>query len=112
MVPQGTRDLGIKFAEPDTLSAMPRFGEPLDSLVLKVERAKKHILELEAEYDSFRKDRPYRIDFKTDPVTRSRTYYLADAKPVPKSFSPILGDALNNVLSGSRCLCDGPSRTT
>jgi len=37
-------------------------GEPLDSLVLKVERAKKHILELEAEYDSFRKDRPKRVD--------------------------------------------------
>jgi hypothetical protein len=74
-------------------------GEPLDSLVLKVERAKKHILELEAEYDSFRKDRPYRIDFKTDPETHSRIYYLADAKPIPKSFSPILGDALNNLRS-------------
>lgn len=42
-------------------------GEPLDSLVLKVERAKKHILQLEAEYASFRKDRPYRVDFKVDP---------------------------------------------
>jgi len=74
-------------------------GEPLDLLVLKVERAKKHILELEAEYASFRKDRPYRIDFTTDPLTRSRIYYLADVKPIPKSFSPILGDALNNLRS-------------
>jgi hypothetical protein len=93
------RDLGITFAELDTLSAMYGLGEPLDSLVLKVERAKKHILELEAEYDSFRKDRPYRIDFKTDPETRARIYYLADAKPIPKSFSTILGDALNNLRS-------------
>lgn len=74
-------------------------GEPLDSLVLKVERAKKHILELEAEYTSYRKDRPYRIDFRTNPQTHSRIYYLADAKPIPKSFSPILGDALNNLRS-------------
>ena len=74
-------------------------GEPLDSLVLKVERAKKHIVELEAEYASFRNDNAYRIDFKTDPKTRSRTYFLVDAKPVPKTFSPILGDALNNLRS-------------
>lgn len=74
-------------------------GEPLNSLVLKLERAKKHTLELEAEYEKFRLDSPYRIDFKTDPKTRSRIYYLADAKPIPKSFSPILGDALNNLRS-------------
>jgi len=74
-------------------------GEPLDSLVLKVERAKKHILELEAEYSGFRKDNAYRIDFKTDPKTRERIYYLAAIKPIPKAFSIILGDALNNLRS-------------
>jgi hypothetical protein len=85
--------------EAATLLAMYGLGEPLDSLVLKVERAKKHILELEAEYTSYRKDRRYRIDFRTDPKTRSRIYYVADAKPIPKTFSPILGDALNNLRS-------------
>jgi hypothetical protein len=58
----------------DTLSAMYGLGEPLNSLVLELERAKKHTLELEAEYTSYRKDRRYRIDFKTDPVTRSSIY--------------------------------------
>jgi hypothetical protein len=97
MIPQGARDLGIKFAEPDTLSAMYGLGEPLDSLVLKLERAKKHTLELEAGYENFRHDNAYRIDFRTDPKTRSRIYYLAQAKPIPRTFSPILGDALNKL---------------
>jgi hypothetical protein len=74
-------------------------GEPLDSLVLKLERAKKHTLELEAGYENFRHDNAYRIDFRTDPKTRSRIYYLAEAKPIPRTFSPILGDALNKLRS-------------
>lgn len=72
-------------------------GEPLASLVLKIERAKKHIRELESEHERFMRDNAYTIDFKTDTNTKERIHYLAAVKPVPKEFSPILGDALNNL---------------
>lgn len=78
---------------------MHELGEPLDSLVLKVERAKKHILELESAYEGFRRDNAYHIAFKNDPNTRQRVYYLSGFKPVPKDFSPIIGDALSNLRS-------------
>jgi hypothetical protein len=45
----------------------PYLDEPLASLVLKLERAKKHIRELESEHERFLRDNAYRIDFKTDP---------------------------------------------
>jgi hypothetical protein len=72
-------------------------GEPLDSLVLKIERAKKHILELESEYERFRRETPYSIGLKDDPQTGDRVYRLAAVKPIPKAFSAIIGDVLNNL---------------
>jgi hypothetical protein len=72
-------------------------GEPLDSLVLKTERAKKHILELESEYEGFRRENPYSIEFKHDPQTGDRIYHLAAVRPIPKAFSVIIGDVLNNL---------------
>jgi len=78
---------------------MYKLGEPLDSLVLKIDRAKRHTRELESEHEKFLRDSAYRIDFRTDPNTRERVHYLAEVKPVPKTFSVILGDALNNLRS-------------
>lgn len=74
-------------------------GKPLDDLLLKIERAKKHILDLEAERDSFFQTKPYRFRFESNPQTRERTYYLAEAKPIPRHFSLIIGDAINNLRS-------------
>ena len=78
---------------------MHGLGEPLYSLALKTERAKKHVLELESEYERFRKDHAYVIGLKTDPNTGDGIFYLESAKPIPPYFSPIIGDAANNLRS-------------
>jgi hypothetical protein len=77
-------------------------GKPLDNLLLKVERAKKHILDLEAEYDRFLQTKPYSFSDATNPQTGERTYYVKHAEPIPMEFSVIIGDALNNL----RCALD------
>src|SRR5256885_2012251 len=74
-------------------------GEPLDRLISKVERAKKHILDLEAEKDRFFQTKPYSFRFEINPQTGERDYYIANAKPIPREFSLIIGDALNNLRS-------------
>src|SRR5579862_4410198 len=78
---------------------MDHLREPLSSLVPKLERASKHTDELESEYNTFFLDHPYGIDHKTDTKTNQRVYYLIHLKPIPKVFSVILGDALNNLRS-------------
>jgi hypothetical protein len=77
-------------------------GKPLDNLLLKVERAKKHILDLEAQYDRFLQNKPFGFSHETNPQTGERTYYVKDIKPIPMEFSVIIGDALNNL----RCALD------
>jgi len=77
-------------------------GKPLDNLLLKVERAKKHVLDLEAEYDRFHQTKPYTFSDSTNPQTGERTYYVKHAEPIPMEFSVIIGDALNNL----RCALD------
>src|SRR5262249_38393088 len=74
-------------------------GPPLDNLLLKVERAKKHFLELEAAENSFHQSKPYRFRFEGNPQTGERDYYLAEAEPIPEELSLIIGDALNNLRS-------------
>lgn len=76
---------------------MIHLGAPLDSLVLKVERATKHILELESEYDEFRRQNPYNIGFKDDAQTGDRICHLEAVRPIPKAFSVVIGDVLNNL---------------
>lgn len=78
---------------------MVGFGYPLDSLILKLERARKHILELESGYEAFIKSDPYHIDFKVDSNAGQRSYYLTKADPVPLGLSLPLGDAINSLRS-------------
>jgi hypothetical protein len=80
---------------------MGSFGEPIDRLLLKVKRAEKHIVDLDAEYLRFRQTRPYPYSFdsKTDPITGERVYYVETIKPIPLEFSLLIGDALNNLRS-------------
>lgn len=77
-------------------------GKPLDNLLMKVERAKKHVLDLESERDAFFETRPYSFSNSTNPITGERTYCLKSAEPIPLSLSVIVGDALNNL----RCALD------
>lgn len=81
---------------------MHGLGKPLDSLLLKVERAKKHILDLESERDRFFQTKPYSFSHVTNPQSGERTYYVKEVKPIPTEFAVIIGDALNNL----RCALD------
>jgi hypothetical protein len=74
-------------------------GEPLDRLLAKVERAKKHIVDLEAERDQFYLSNPVRFRAENDQKTGEHNWYVAEIKPIPLSFAVIIGDAANNLRS-------------
>jgi hypothetical protein len=63
----------------------------------KIERAKKHIRDLDAAIAAFIATNPYRIATKRDPETRKPIYYVADVQPVPHEICIILGDAIHNL---------------
>jgi hypothetical protein len=74
-------------------------GKILDLLV-KVDRAEKHLFELHSEMARFnRPPKPYQIDPKDDLEKRERTFYLRLLKPIPQEFSAIIGDIAQNLRS-------------
>src|SRR6266849_7739244 len=73
--------------------------EPLDRLMLKVERAKKHILDLESERGRFFKDEAYTFAPKINPQTGQREFYATTVRDIPLTFSVILSDVLHNLRS-------------
>ena len=73
--------------------------ERLALIGLKVERANKHISDLNAAVRCFLDSNPYKIVTKRDPQTRKLIYYLASAETAPSDFSTISGDVLNNLRS-------------
>jgi hypothetical protein len=79
-----------------------REGKILDigkRLDLKVERAKKHVIDLESAWSAFLKTNPYEIVPKDDPQAAERTYFLRQAKEIPSNISLIIGDVLQNLRS-------------
>ncbi len=68
-------------------------------LTLKVERAKKHILDLEAAWDAFYQSGAYEISVNRDTNMGNYFYYLSSAKDIPQEFSLIAGDAIQNLRS-------------
>lgn len=78
---------------------MPTVAERLCHVTLKVERAKKHVSDLEREIQSFLETRPYKVGCKVDPETRKPTYYVSSVEPTPKSLPLIAGDAVQNLMS-------------
>lgn len=73
--------------------------ERIRLIQLKLERAKKHFIDLKAEIDTFRSSDPYEIGTKHDPKTRELIYYISRANPFPISFSIITGDVIQNIRS-------------
>ena len=65
----------------------------------KIERADKHINDLEAELCRFFDSKPYKVATKRDPQTRRLIYYLDSVAGIPFSFGAITGDILNNLRS-------------
>jgi hypothetical protein len=72
----------------------------LDALLVKIDRAHKHILDFDAEFLRFLQDgNPYETFFADDPQTRERTYYLRVLREMPPQFSASIGDIAQNLRS-------------
>lgn len=68
-------------------------------LYTKLERAKKHIGDLETEWKVFFENHGYDIAYDDDVQRRERRYYLAVAKDIPPVVPLIVGDAIHNLRS-------------
>jgi hypothetical protein len=65
----------------------------------KVERAKKHITDVQFATLNFLKTNPYKVTTKRNPNTRQLIYYLSAVEPVQPSIALIAGDAIQNLMS-------------
>jgi len=74
-------------------------SEYLAGIRVKVERAKKHIRDLDVEVRSFLGSdiKPYVVAREREPKTGDLVFYVTSVRDVPLEFSAILGDALNNL---------------
>jgi hypothetical protein len=73
--------------------------ERLALIRVKIERAKEHIGQLEAEIRSFFMTDPYKVGTKRDPQTRKLIYYLVSVREAPAKLSAITGDVIHNLRS-------------
>lgn len=65
----------------------------------KIERANRHISELEATWDRFRQTRPYRLIVDHNPEKRERIYKVDVASELPVDIPLQAGDAVHNLRS-------------
>jgi hypothetical protein len=69
-------------------------------LLVKVDRAHKHLIDLElANRRFFRPPDPYEIIPEDNPETRERTFYLRIHKEIPDDFPALIGDIAHNLRS-------------
>jgi hypothetical protein len=66
---------------------------------VKIERARKHLLEVGAEIRLFLQGKPYVIGTKRDPQTRRLIYYLVSVRDTPLGLAAMVGDVLQNLRS-------------
>jgi hypothetical protein len=73
----------------------------IDGIRLKVERAKKHVFDMDAAIRSFCESKPYTIGAKPHsvPAIQRTTLYIASVKPIPGHIALIIGDAVHNLRS-------------
>lgn len=68
----------------------------MDLVVVKIERAEKHLRDLYQSVDSFFGSGPYKVGTHRDTKTGELIYYLAEAAPIPAAIGAIAGDAIQN----------------
>ena len=73
--------------------------ERLTLIRVKIERAKKHIDDLDVACNAFFTTQPNIIRFEIDPKAKQRTYYVGSIRDIPSEIAAITGDALNNIRS-------------
>ena len=72
----------------------------LDALLVKVDRAYKHIIDLNAEILRFTLEgHPYETFHEDDLNSGERTYYLRVLKEIPSHLSALIGDIAQNLRS-------------
>jgi hypothetical protein len=82
---------------------MPAQRKKVLDLLVKVDRAQKHIIDLELETRRFWRDpSPYEIVPEDNLDTGERTYYLRVHKEIPSEFCALIGDIAQNL----RCALD------
>jgi hypothetical protein len=79
---------------------MPAQRKKVLDLLVKVDRAYKHLTDLQLETQRFfRSPYPYEILPEDNPETGERTYYLRVHKEIPPEFSALIGDIAQNLRS-------------
>jgi len=71
----------------------------INLLRIKIERAKKHIEDLNLAHNIFLASSPYELATKIDPQTGEHIFYLARVDDVPLSLAAVIGDILHNLRS-------------
>lgn len=71
----------------------------IDGPKLKLDRAKKHLTDLESACDRFLDSNPYTIIAKDNPEAEQRQHRLVRAEKPPDCLSLIAGDAVHNLRS-------------
>jgi hypothetical protein len=66
---------------------------------LKIERAKKHISDLQARFLDFASTNYYRLDFEKDPGTGNNLLRFTITESLPEDTALIIGDAFHNLRS-------------
>jgi hypothetical protein len=81
------------------VKTLPTAAERLKLILAKVERAKKHVSDLEAGVGTFLGTQPYVVRTNRDPQTRQPVHYLASVGNTPVVLATITGDAIQNLRS-------------
>jgi hypothetical protein len=64
---------------------------------LKIERAKKHVLDLKSEIEAFHQRNPYCLVMDEDPQASQRVFRIKILEKVPPIWGTIVGDAVHNL---------------
>jgi hypothetical protein len=82
--------------------------ERIALIQVKIERAKKHVFDLEGAARAFFDTNPYKIGTKRDPQTRQLIYYISSVESVPTNIACIAGmlfiiSGAPSIIFHSRC---------
>ncbi len=73
--------------------------EKLALIMVKVERAKKHVVDLHGEIDAFLSTKPYTVVKNIDSKLGKVGYQISKITPTPRIIVAITGDAIQNLRS-------------
>src|SRR5260370_31007312 len=71
--------------------------ERLSLIETKIERANKHIADLDVARRAFHETKPYAVSTNRDPQTRRLIYYATKVDPTPIPLASAAGDILHNL---------------